>query len=200
MADRIRIAIIGAGMGGLATALSLANAGHKNITVYEHASNLGFVGAGIQLAPNMARILDVLGVWEPIAAEAVQCANTSIVDGATNKELGYVDLSYVEEKYKYPHMVGHRASLAGGLYEGCKKHSGISFKFGNTIADARFGAKPSFSVTNNETGATERVECDVLLASDGVKSNTRVAMLKTLDVTATVKDSGQAAYRIMLSR
>ena len=200
MADNLKISIIGAGMGGLATALSLANAGHKNITVYEHASNLGFVGAGIQLAPNMARILDKLGVWEGIAAEAVQCANTSIVDGATNKELGYVDLGYVKEKYGYPHMVGHRASLAGGLYEGCKKHSSITFKFGSTITEARFGAKPSFNVTNNQTGTTETVECDVLLGCDGVKSNTRVAMLKTLDETATVKDSGQAAYRIMLSR
>lgn len=121
MAENLRIAIIGAGMGGLATALSLAKAGHKNITVYEHASNLGFVGAGIQLAPNMAKILDKMGVWSQIAAEAVQCANTSIREGASDKELGYVDLGYVKEKYGYPHMVGHRASLAAGLYEGCQR-------------------------------------------------------------------------------
>lgn len=42
------------------------------------ASELGFVGAGIQLAPNMARILDRLGVWKQIAAEAVACRDTSI--------------------------------------------------------------------------------------------------------------------------
>lgn len=187
-------------MGGLATALSLAKAGQKNITVYEHASNLGFVGAGIQLAPNMAIILDKLGVWQGIAAEAVQCANTSIREGATDKELGYVDLSYVKEKYGYPHMVGHRASLAGGLYAGCQKESAITFKFGSTITDARFGTKPSFKVTHNQTGAIETIECDILLGCDGVKSNTRVAMLKELGETATVKDSGQAAYRIMLTR
>jgi salicylate hydroxylase len=65
-------------MGGLACALALAKAGHEDITVYEMASNLGFVGAGIQLAPNMARILDRLGVWKAIEADAVQCAETSI--------------------------------------------------------------------------------------------------------------------------
>jgi len=65
-------------MGGLACALALARAGHQDIHVFEMASNLGFVGAGIQLAPNMARILDRFGVWKQIAAEAVQCANTSI--------------------------------------------------------------------------------------------------------------------------
>ena len=65
-------------MGGLACALSLARQGFTRIDVYETASNLGFVGAGIQLAPNMARILDRFGVWDEIAAEAVDLKETSI--------------------------------------------------------------------------------------------------------------------------
>jgi salicylate hydroxylase len=67
-----------AGMGGLATALALAKQGFTQIDVYEAASNLGFVGAGIQLAPNMARILDRLGVWKDIEAEAVDLKETFI--------------------------------------------------------------------------------------------------------------------------
>ena len=65
-------------MGGLASALALAKAGQKNITIYENAPNLGFVGAGIQLAPNMARILDRLGVWKDIEKDAVVLNETSI--------------------------------------------------------------------------------------------------------------------------
>lgn len=65
-------------MGGLATALALAKEGFSNIEVYETASDLGFVGAGIQLAPNMARILDRLGVWEPIAEDATKMDGASI--------------------------------------------------------------------------------------------------------------------------
>lgn len=65
-------------MGGLASALALAKKGFNHIEVYETASNLGFVGAGIQLAPNMARILDSLGCWEPIEKEAVDLKETSI--------------------------------------------------------------------------------------------------------------------------
>lgn len=65
-------------MGGLSCALSLAKEGFTNIEVYETASNLGFVGAGIQLAPNMARILDRLGCWKEIEAEAVDLKETSI--------------------------------------------------------------------------------------------------------------------------
>lgn len=65
-------------MGGLATALALAKEGFRSIDIYEHATDLGFVGAGIHLAPNMARILDRLGVWEEIKQEAVEADATSI--------------------------------------------------------------------------------------------------------------------------
>jgi salicylate hydroxylase len=187
-------------MGGLAAALSLAKAGQKNITIYENATNMGFVGAGIQLAPNMARILDKLGCWDQIRDEAVQCANTSIREGSTDKELGHVDLGYVREKYGYPHMVGHRASLANGLYEGCKKENGITFKLGSNVSNVCFGPKPTFIVTSSQGGEPQQIECDILLGADGVKSGTRVAMLKELGLTGSAKDSGSAAYRIMLTR
>jgi salicylate hydroxylase len=187
-------------MGGLASALALAKAGHTDITVYESAPGMGFVGAGIQLAPNMARILDRLGCWKQIAAEAVQCSETSIREGSTDKELGNVKLDYVEKTYGYPHMVGHRASLANALYDGCLKEKAITFKLGSWISDAKFGAKPSFQVNPVSGDAPYRVEVDVLLAADGVKSPTRVAMLKELGETADAKDTGQAAYRIMLTR
>lgn len=65
-------------MGGLCCALALAHYGFDNIEVFETASNLGFVGAGIQLAPNMSRILDRLGVWKDIEREAVLVKETSI--------------------------------------------------------------------------------------------------------------------------
>lgn len=65
-------------MGGLTCALALARHGFEKIKVFEAASTLGFVGAGIQLAPNMARILDRLGVWESVRREAVDLKYTSI--------------------------------------------------------------------------------------------------------------------------
>ena len=65
-------------MGGLACALALAKQGFTHIEVYESASNLGFVGAGIQLAVNLIRILDRLGCWSEIEKEAVELEETSI--------------------------------------------------------------------------------------------------------------------------
>ncbi|CAK1367977.1 unnamed protein product [Cercospora beticola] len=196
----MHIVILGAGMGGLATALACAKKGFKNIDVYETASNLGFVGAGIQLAPNMARILDRLGVWADIEKEAVDLKETSIRQGSTDSELGHVDLKYVRDAYKYPHMVGHRSSLAGSMYEGCKKESAIRFHFRTQASEIKaWGPRPSFLATPRD-GQPFEVECDVLLAADGVKSVVRDQMLRLNKIDAKIIDTGQAAYRIMLTR
>lgn len=66
------------GMGGLASALALAQKGFRDIHVYENARSLGFVGAGIQLAPNLVRVLTRLGCWDAIEAEATDVLETSI--------------------------------------------------------------------------------------------------------------------------
>jgi salicylate hydroxylase len=199
--EALKICILGAGMGGLTCALALARAGFKDITVFEMASKLGFVGAGIQMAPNMARVLDRLGVWDEIAKEAVVLNETSIRQGATDDELGHVDLRYIREAYGYAHTVGHRSTLAGELYNGCKKESDrIKFNFSTTCENISFEGKPSFTAVPRGGAEPYKVQCDILLGADGVKSNTRVAMLRELGVEAEVEDTGQAAYRIMLSR
>jgi salicylate hydroxylase len=66
-----RIAIIGGGIGGLAAAAFLHRAGLP-ATVYEQASQLREVGAGLVVAPNAARLLRRLGVLEPFAGRAVR--------------------------------------------------------------------------------------------------------------------------------
>lgn len=197
----LRIAILGAGMGGLTCALALAKRGFKNIDVYEYASDLGFVGAGIQLAPNMARVLDSLGVWKEIEAEAVNILDTSVRIGATDNELAHVDLGYIQETYGYPHMVGHRHSLANGLYNGCKQHPVIKFHFSTEAEQIdSFGPRPSFTATPRDGSGSYRVEADVMLAADGIKSKSRVEMLKRLNINVGIKDTNQAAYRIMIHK
>lgn len=199
----LRICIIGAGMGGLTTALALAKAGFRHIEVFESASNLGFVGAGIQMAPNMARILDRYGVWDEIAKEAVGLNETSIRQGATDDELAHVDLTYIKDVFGYEHMVGHRTTLAQGIYNGCLRHPEVTFSFAAVCDDFDVvNDQPSFQVTYRKQSDKQprHVVCDVLFGADGIKSNTRTAMLKQLNATAEIVDTNQAAYRIMLTR
>ena len=199
--QNMKICIIGAGMGGLTCALALVKQGFKNIEVYESASNLGFVGAGIQLAPNMARVLDRLGVWKDIKREAVVLRSTSIRQGATNGGLAKVELSYIQETYGYAHSVGHRSNLAGSIYQGCRQEPNIQFIFSTTVSNVDTSSmKPSFNASRRDMLEPYHVTCDILLGADGVKSTTRAAMLDALKVSSTVEDTGQAAYRIMLTR
>jgi salicylate hydroxylase len=67
-------------MGGLACSLDPSENRFRQIEVYETASGLGLVGASIQLAPNMARILDRLGCWAEIE-EAAELNETRIRRG-----------------------------------------------------------------------------------------------------------------------
>ncbi|KAH6666938.1 hypothetical protein B0J14DRAFT_192676 [Halenospora varia] len=200
MDKNAKIVVVGAGMGGLATALALAKKGFTSIDLYETASNLGFVGAGIQLAPNMARILDNLGAWKRIEKEAVELKETSIRQGAGDVELAHVDLNYIKDTYGYPHMVGHRCSLAGSLYESCQAEKAIIFHFSHSIEEVKSWTPKPTLVIKPRNGEPFTRECDVLLSADGVKSKTREAMLQELKADAKIVDTDQAAYRIMLKR
>jgi len=196
----LRIAVIGAGMGGLGCALALAKKGFKHIDVYENASNLGFVGAGIQLAPNMIRILDRLGCWEGIFSEATNVKETSIRQGSTNEELAHVDMPDIADKFGYPHCTGHRSSLAGGMYDGCKAEAAIKFHFSTALTGIEsFGPRPKITL-QPRGGDAFTLEVDVVLGADGIKSVTRSTMLDLLGLEAEEADTGQAAYRIMLNK
>jgi salicylate hydroxylase len=97
-------------------------------------------------------------------------------------------------------MVGHRASLAGSLYEGCKEENNIKFHFSTSIGDViSYGPNPSFNAVPRNAAPYE-VKCDVLLAADGIKSVVRDQLLRLLNINAKITDTGQAAYRVLLTR
>jgi len=62
----LRVAIVGAGLGGLVAAISARRAGH-GVTVYEQAAEFGEVGAGIQVGPNAVKVLRALGLEDGLA-------------------------------------------------------------------------------------------------------------------------------------
>lgn len=152
------------------------------------------------MPPNVIRVLDRLGCWEEIEREATDVKDTSIRQGSTNTELAHVQMPDMREKYGYPHCTGHRASLAGGLENGCKKEKVIKFHFSTELIKVdSYEPRPKITLQPRD-GEAYQIECDVLLASDGIKSVTRTQMLGTLGVSSQEEDTGQAAYRIMLKR
>ena len=69
--SRLNIIVVGAGLGGLSAALCLSQAGHR-VHVYEALSELSELGAGIQIPPNAARILDLWGLQEGLLKYATK--------------------------------------------------------------------------------------------------------------------------------
>ena len=65
------IAVVGAGIGGLAAALALARRGFT-VRVYEQATALGEIGAGIHMSPNGMKVLTALGLGDALAAVAAR--------------------------------------------------------------------------------------------------------------------------------
>jgi salicylate hydroxylase len=79
----LRIAIIGAGIGGLAAACALRQHGFA-VTIYERAAEIGEVGAGLQLGPNAVKVLRALGVFDalgPLAFEPTNIVSLAWDDG-----------------------------------------------------------------------------------------------------------------------
>ena len=81
MTRQARIAVIGAGIGGLAAAGALRERGFE-VDVYERAGELGEVGAGLQLGPNAVKVLRALGIEERLLPLA--CEPTNIVSVAAD--------------------------------------------------------------------------------------------------------------------
>ena len=63
MSSRLRVGIVGAGLGGLVAAIAARRAGFE-ATIYEQANAFGEIGAGIQIGPNAVKVLRALGLEE----------------------------------------------------------------------------------------------------------------------------------------
>jgi 2-polyprenyl-6-methoxyphenol hydroxylase-like FAD-dependent oxidoreductase len=121
----MKIAIIGAGTAGCASALFLSRAGH-DVTLFERVPNPGPVGAGIMMQPSGMLVLERLGCVQPILergsrVDALVVRNTR---GRTLMELRYAELE--ESLYG----IGlHRGVLFETLF-GAVKSSRVDLRLG----------------------------------------------------------------------
>jgi salicylate hydroxylase/6-hydroxynicotinate 3-monooxygenase len=113
MAKQLSIAIVGAGMGGLAAAATLRQAG-ADVHVYEQARAFARIGAGIQMLPNSSRVLRGIGVLEKLrrtAFEPYSHLNRVWDTGEIKREL-----PMPESLYGAPFLCMHRADLHEALH------------------------------------------------------------------------------------
>lgn len=161
--------VIGGGIGGLATALGVAETG-RTVHVLEQAAEIGEVGAGIQLAPNATAILSRLGVMDELSKHAVFPQRLVLMDALSGQELSALDLgdSFLK-KYGHPYIVLHRADLQQVLYEACKAHERITVLTNQGVEKVEdLGDKARVTVTDGTTYLA-----DAVVGADGLHSKTR---------------------------
>lgn len=108
-----RIAIIGGGMGGMTAAIALKKIAGVQATVFEQASKLGEVGAGVTVAPNAARVLDTLGVLDKIRnAGAVPDGHGVYLDAMGNM---VTDAAWEDTAKQYQNIGMYRPDLINAL-------------------------------------------------------------------------------------
>jgi 2-polyprenyl-6-methoxyphenol hydroxylase-like FAD-dependent oxidoreductase len=110
--NRLSVAVIGAGIGGLAATAALRQAGH-HVMVYEQAARFARIGAGIQMMPNSMKVLRGLGVEEPlrrVAFSPYSHLNRVWDTGEITREL-----PMPETLYGAPYLCMHRADLHDAL-------------------------------------------------------------------------------------
>ena len=164
-----RIAIIGGGIGGLSAALSLLQAG-CDVQIYEQASALGEIGAGIQISPNASRILYRLGLAEalgPVAVRPIAGHQRRWDDGRTLQRSPMGDA--IEAAFGTPYFHFHRADLLRALIKALppeRVHLGHRFE---RVIDHGYEVEARFA---NGTSIT----ADVLVGADGIHSAVRAAL------------------------
>lgn len=95
----------------------------------------------------------------------------------------------------------HRAALQRAIISGCERSGLVKVELGQTLVDVDFDATRIRIRPSKDTESEGAwIEADVVLAADGVKSFARGAMLARHGEVESVVDTGQAAYRILLTR
>jgi len=169
-----RIAIVGAGIAGLAAALSFSRLGIA-CDIFEEAGDLVEVGAGLQMSPNASAILGELGVLADLEKIWTEPREIALVSGTSLKKLASVPAGdFARDRWKAPYGVLHRATLQAALLSAVERDPLCSIRLGTPIR----GGLPK--AVREITGNTY----PLVIGADGVWSNAR----------ASVEDSPQPDF------
>lgn len=118
----MQITIAGAGIGGLATALSLHAAGFEDVVVHEAAPEIRPLGVGINLLPHAVRELTELGLAEKLAAIAVPTAELAYFN--RHGQAVWAEPRGLAAGYRWPQYSVHRGRLQLLLLDAVRERLG----------------------------------------------------------------------------
>src|SRR5215813_10020031 len=164
------ILIVGGGLGGLTTALALAQRGWP-VRVLEGAPEFGAIGYGIQFGPNVFHALDRIGVSAAVLEKADSPPAVLMIDALTGDEITRVPTGRpaFRERFKYPYIIIHRIDLHNALLDACGRDPSITLE-SHAMATG-FAERGDTVTVTTEDGRT--FQGAVLIGADGIRSRTR---------------------------
>lgn len=178
--------VVGGGIGGMATALSLSRFRHP-VTLVEQAPRFGEIGAGLQIGPNATRALDKLGLFEQLSSVAVHPRRAVIRDAITAEVLTSLDFgpAFIA-RYGYPYVVARRSDLLSILLQAWRNEPLLTLENNRVVTDVReHNDHVAVSFADGDT-----YTADVVIGADGIKSRVR-----QLPDTSEPVFSGHIAHR-----
>ncbi len=182
--------IAGGGIGGLAATLACSRAGWA-VRLFERAPQFSEVGAGIQLGPNVVKLLHGWGLDQALAAVAAFPQRLQVRHALSGAELGVLRLGEVAvQRYGAPYATIHRADLHGLLLTAVQLRTDARLNLNQRLQ--RFTQTDSVVTVQTDTGPV--VEGDVLIGADGLWSPVRQWLLGDGPPRVT----GHLAYRALV--
>jgi salicylate hydroxylase len=188
--QQLPILIAGGGLGGLCAAFALSCRGYS-VRVLERADEIKEIGAGIQLGPNVFRVLDRLGIADRVLERAVFPTRLVLMDSISGQPVTSIDVQDdFRRRFEYPYALIHRADLQQVLFSQCSSRPSVTIVPSQKVVG--FDDLGDRVIARVEDGSCH--EGAALIGADGVASTIRAQLLGD----GAPRKSGYVAYRTVL--
>ena len=185
----LRAIVAGGGIGGLAAALAVSRAGW-DVRVLEKSPAFSDIGAGLQLGPNVVKVLHHWGLRESLATLAAVPARLQVISALSGELLASLSLGpAMVQRYGAPYLTMHRADLHALLLHAVRQTDARLY----LDRSVRHFDQSDASVTVQPT-APLALECDALIGADGLWSTVREQLLGD----GSPRRTGHLAYRALV--
>ncbi len=167
------IVVVGGGLGGLGAAFCLSLAGYS-VHVLERAPEIKEVGAGVQLGPNVFRVLDKLGIADDVRRRTVFPDDLVMMDIIGARTVTSIPLrGRFQKRFPYPYGLIHRADLLQVLVDHCSKCPSIKISTSTNVVG--FDNKDDRVIIHTENG--DQYVAAAMIGADGIASVVRSKLL-----------------------
>jgi salicylate hydroxylase len=186
------LVIVGGGVAGLSAALALGRKG-LSVQLFEQADQIGAIGYGVQMGPNVVPMLRNLGIEQDVLGASYLPPEIDLLDAYTGQPLLHLPLTspkYLERYQGLPYLAIHRVDLHEVLLKACAKLPQVNLNQSTTVVDyvQNKDGVVAISAEGKEFSAS------ALIAADGLRSKLR-GKLHPEDVP---KESGYVAQRCLI--